>query len=81
MDLPEVGWVDLEDAETGGKLLVDTTDSEARLRVRIAAEEVRINRARALTNAGVDHLALRTDQSYEKPMHETFARRARRFKR
>jgi uncharacterized protein (DUF58 family) len=81
MDLPEVGWVELEDAETGDRVLVDTTDSEARLRVRIAAEETRLRRARALEHSGADHLSLRTDRPYDKAMHETFARRARRFKR
>lgn len=80
-ELPEVGWVELEDAETGGRLLVDTTDVDARLRVRLAAENLRISRARALEASGVDHLSLRTDQPYEMPMRETFARRARRFKR
>jgi uncharacterized protein (DUF58 family) len=81
MDLPEAGWVELEDAESDLRVLVDTTDSEARLRLRIAAEEARLARARSLERAGVDHLALRTDRPYEKAMHETFARRARRFKR
>ena len=80
-ELPEVGWVELEDAETGGRLLVDTTDPGARLRVRLAAEDLRIRRARALEASGVDHLSLSTDQPYEKPLRETFARRARRFKR
>jgi hypothetical protein len=81
LDLPEVGWIELEDAETGERVLVDTTDAEARLRVRIAAEETRLKRARALERSGADHLSLRTDQPYEKAMHETFARRARRFSR
>ncbi len=81
MELPEVGWVELEDAETGSRLVVDTSDAEARLRVRIAAEETRLRRAKALENARVDHLPLRTDRPYEQVMHETFARRARRFRR
>ncbi|MFQ5550677.1 MAG: DUF58 domain-containing protein, partial [Gemmatimonadales bacterium] len=81
MELPDAGWVELEDAETGDRLLVDTSDGESRLRMRIAAEEARLNRARALEQSGADHLALRTDRPYAGPMHEKFAQRARRYRR
>jgi uncharacterized protein (DUF58 family) len=81
LDLPEAGWIELEDAETGGRLLVDTTDADGRARLRIAAEEVRAYRARALSQVGVDHVALRTDQPYTQELHRAFALRARRLAR
>jgi len=81
LDLPEAGWVELEDAETGERLLVDTTDREARVKLRVAAERARTARARLLQQIGVDHVALRTDQPYAQALHRAFALRARRLRR
>jgi uncharacterized protein (DUF58 family) len=80
-ELPDSGWIELEDAETGGRALVDTSDPGARLRLRIAAEEQRLGRARALQRAAVDHVALATDRPYAQTLHSAFARRARRMLR
>ncbi|MCZ6761008.1 MAG: DUF58 domain-containing protein [Gemmatimonadetes bacterium] len=81
LELPDVGWVEIEDAETGERLLIDTSDSEARIRLRIAAEEMRLSRAKALEYAGADHVALRTDRPYARALHNAFAKRARRLRR
>ncbi len=80
-ELPNAGWIELEDAETGQRLLVDTSVRESRLRVQIQAEEARIARVRTLERAQVDHIMLRTDQPYAHVLLEAFARRARRMKR
>jgi uncharacterized protein (DUF58 family) len=80
-ELPDAGWIELEDAETGGRALVDTSEAGARLRLRIAAEEQRLGRARALHRAAVDHVALATDRPYAQTLHAAFARRARRLLR
>jgi len=79
--LPDAGWVELEDAESGTRRLVDTTDAGSRLRLRIAAEERQLERARALQRIGVDHIPLVTDRPYTQPLHAAFARRARRLQR
>jgi uncharacterized protein (DUF58 family) len=81
LDLPNAGWVELEDAETGQRVLVDSTDRDARLKLRMAAEQVRNTRAKALKQIGVDHVALRTDQPYAQALHRAFALRARRLSR
>jgi uncharacterized protein (DUF58 family) len=80
-DLPSVGWIELEDAETGERVLVDTAHDATRMRIGLAAEEQRLSRARAFARLQVDHLALRTDRPYAEALHETFARRARRMSR
>lgn len=80
-ELPDVGWIELEDAETGARTLVDTADPAARLRLRISAEERRLQRARALLAASVDQVALVTDRPYAPALHDAFAARARRLKR
>ncbi len=79
--LPETGWIELEDAESGTKMLVDTSSDDSRLRLQIAAEEARLTRARSLKQAGVDHIALQTDRPYAEALHRAFAERARRLRR
>jgi uncharacterized protein (DUF58 family) len=80
-ELPDAGWIELEDAEAQTRALVDTSDAGARLRLRIAAEEQRLARARALQRAAVDQVALMTDRPYAQTLHAAFARRARRLLR
>ncbi len=80
-ELPDAGWVELSDAETGERHLVDTSDVAVRVQVSMAAEEQRQRRARALQQAQVDHISLRTDQPYAEELHRAFAERARRLRR
>jgi len=81
VDLPDAGWIELEDAESGARRLVDSTDGGGRLRLRMAAEGRQLDRARALQRIGVDHIALVTDRPYAQELHAAFARRARRLQR
>ncbi|MGH7699808.1 MAG: DUF58 domain-containing protein [Gemmatimonadales bacterium] len=79
--VPDAGWVDLEDAETGQRALVDTGHRPTRDRIRIAAERLLQERARKLAQAGVDRVALRTDVPYAVPLRRAFAERAKRLRR
>jgi uncharacterized protein (DUF58 family) len=81
LELPDAGWIELVDAETGGRLLVDTSRAVTRSRLKLAAESTRLNRARALKRARVDQVALRTDEPYAHALHRAFTLRARRLKR
>ena len=81
LELPDAGWLELEDAESGGRVLVDTSNAATRLRLRIAAEDARIARARSLQQARVDHVALCTDRPYAQTLLNAFAERARRMRR
>ncbi len=81
MVLPDAGWVELEDAESGDRVLVDTSSTSTRTKLQIAAEAVRLARARILKQAAVDHVALRTDLPYAETLHRAFAERARRLRR
>lgn len=81
LDIPDVGWIELEDAEAGTRILVNTSDARARLQLRMAAEKVRQQRAKALERGRVDQIALRSDEPYGQPLHLAFARRARRLAR
>ncbi len=76
-ELPDAGWIELEDQESGRRVLVDSGDPEVRARMRAAAERRRSERTLALRAAGVDQLVLSTDEDYGPPLHRAFARRAR----
>ncbi|MBI2073771.1 MAG: DUF58 domain-containing protein, partial [Gemmatimonadetes bacterium] len=78
VELPDAGWVELRDAESGAAVLVDTSHGATRVKLRIAAEQARLQRARIFTQVQVDHVALRTDRPYAQALHRTFALRARR---
>ena len=79
--LPEAGWVELDDAETGRRVLLDTGNPGTRTRVQVAAERLFQDRARGLARAGVDRVALHTHIPYAVPLRRAFAERARRMKR
>ena len=78
---PDAGWVDLEDAETGRQILLDTSHRATRDRIRMATERLLQDRARKLAHSGVDRVALRTDAPYAVPLRRAFAERAKRLRR
>ncbi|MGH7529659.1 MAG: DUF58 domain-containing protein [Gemmatimonadales bacterium] len=80
-EFPDAGWVEVEDAETGRRLLVDTSHGPTRTRIRVAAERMQQERTRKLTQAGVDRVALQTTVPYVVPLRRAFAERAKRLSR
>ncbi len=80
-ELPDAGWIELEDAETGRRVLVDSGSRQVRSRMAMLADERRATRARALASAGVDHVSLSTAEDYAIPLRRAFAQRARRIHR
>jgi uncharacterized protein (DUF58 family) len=79
--LPDAGWVELDDAETGQRVMVDAGSRIVRGRLLALAERRREERARALSAAGVDQVVLSTASDYSIPLRRAFARRARRLHR
>ena len=76
MELPDVGLIELEDAESGETMIVDTRSEEARqlyteLNQRADAERRQIFRA-----SQVDSILIRTDEPYVKPLIQFFRQRA-----
>ena len=66
--LPDVGLVLMEDAETGEQLLVDTHDVGFRERFAQAAAQREADLRAALVHAGVDGLELHTDQALDEAL-------------
>jgi len=76
LELPDAGLLELEDAETGARALVDSSDPELRRLYRQSALALLRERERLLASLNIDHVALRTDRSYVEPMIVFFRRRA-----
>ncbi|MDZ7264283.1 MAG: DUF58 domain-containing protein [candidate division KSB1 bacterium] len=80
LELPDVGFIELEDAESGEVVLVDTSYSEVRHSyARRSLDEVQY-RDKLFRSINVDHIDIRTDQSYIEPLIRFFRMRARRFR-
>ena len=62
VDLPDIGVVLVEDSETGVQLSVDTSDKKFRQRFREAALRRETELAQTFRRAGVDELALSTEE-------------------
>lgn len=78
LELPDVGLIELEDAETGETMVVDTRSEAARqlyaeLNQRADAERRQIFRANQ-----IDAIHIRTDEPYVKPLIQFFRQRATR---
>jgi uncharacterized protein (DUF58 family) len=62
VELPDIGVIYMEDAETGEQIYVDTHDKRFRQRFQEAARERELNMAQAFKRAGVDMLPLSTGE-------------------
>jgi len=80
-DIPPIGLVELEDAESGQSMLVDSSDRRTRDMFRRWAQERRAGREALFRAVGVDALELHTDRPYDVPLVRFFHRRARRMAR
>jgi uncharacterized protein (DUF58 family) len=79
--LPDAGVLWLEDAESGQLVQVDTTARRTRDALARHTERRRLERARMITAAGVDQVALVAGQDYAPILRRAFAARARRLHR
>ena len=79
LEMPNVGFVELEDAETGETTLIDTTNRKVRedfSRLNTKNIEQREKLFRAM---GVDLMDIRTDKSYVGPIMKFFRMREKRL--
>ena len=64
VSLPDIGLLELEDAETGETVLVDTSDPAIRASFRILGHRNRTSRSDAFRAGGIGEIALQTDKPY-----------------
>jgi len=78
VELPSVGLVALEDAESGRVGYVDTSDPTVRERFARSARERRSQRLRTFSRMGIDRVDLSTDRPYLPALLALFNARSRR---
>ncbi len=73
--LPSVGYVRIEDSETGEQVEINTADPRLRKAYAKAAQDWQQNLVSTFTQLRIDHLSLMTNQNYIPIMHRFFKRR------
>jgi uncharacterized protein (DUF58 family) len=79
VELPNVGFIELEDAETGETVLVDTSNPQIRSGFFSRSENDRLSREKFFKSIGVDNINIFTDRSYVEPITRFFRMRAKRL--
>ncbi|HBR94688.1 MAG TPA: DUF58 domain-containing protein [Opitutae bacterium] len=77
-ELPEVGLITLEDAETGEMVELDTSSRSVRARYKEQAQQRRENFKTGMRKKGLDWIEASTDRPYLPALRQLFARRASR---
>lgn len=80
MELPQIGYVELEDVETGEQILLDTSDPEVRQLFAGKASESLNKKEKLFKSMDMDSILINTDQSYIEPLMRFFQMRAKRFR-
>ena len=79
IQLPKVGLVELQDAETGETLLVDSSDSSFRKGYRLLSEKRLQDTFDMFRAIGIDYIDIRTDIPYIEPIMKFFRMREKRL--
>jgi uncharacterized protein (DUF58 family) len=74
-ELSDVGLLEVEDAESGERIVLDTGSARVRETWRRRDEEARERRRRTLAAVGVEEVPLSTDASYVEPLLRAFRAR------
>lgn len=81
-ELPKVGFIELEDAETGETILIDTFDTDIRNGFRMLGEKETKERKDLFRSMGIDHVDIMIDESedfYINPIMKLFRMREKRL--
>lgn len=79
LELPNVGLVELSDAETGKMFLIDTSKTSLRKKYSARSQESIRRRQRIFTSINMDHMDIRTDKPYIEEFIKFFKRRKKRI--
>jgi uncharacterized protein (DUF58 family) len=79
LELPRIGFVELEDAETGEVILIDTYDTSITNGFKLINQKQLAERERFFRSMKVDHILIRTDRSYIDPIMRFFLLRGKRL--
>ena len=76
--LPDVGFINLEDAETGEQIVVDTRVSQIREKFQRSQVDFESGLSKLFKRVDVDHVSIDITKSYVEPLVRLFSVRARR---
>ncbi|MDP8244583.1 MAG: DUF58 domain-containing protein [Candidatus Hinthialibacter antarcticus] len=79
VDMPPIGLLELEDAETGEVIVIDTYDAKMRSLFTDEANRDIERLSQEFKRLNVDHVPIRTDKPYVDPLIHFFQKRARRY--
>ncbi len=79
VELPPIGFLELQDAETGEIIIIDTYDTSIRQRFSATAQADIERLVKNFKRMQVDHIPVRTDHPYIDPLVRFFQQRARRY--
>lgn len=71
-EIPDIGYIELEDPETGEQVLVDTSDETFRERYHTLVEEAETSLHRDLAKQRIHDLVITTDEPFELPVRTFF---------
>ena len=80
IELPNVGFIELEDSETGEQILIDTKDPRVRKSFQDYAISEQGNLDMTFRSIDLDSIQILTDRSYVEPLMAFFKARAKRFR-
>ena len=78
LDLPDVGWVVLQDAETGQVVEINTGDDRRREAYAQRQADAQEELVRLFRTSGIDSIQLRTDEPYITALEKFFEMRLKR---
>jgi uncharacterized protein (DUF58 family) len=81
MNIPALGLVCFEDAETGKQFLVDTDSADFRRTYREIAAKKSAEKRKLFASIGVDHIEVLTEKPYLPVLVQFFRMREKRFGR
>ena len=81
IDMPNIGIVNFEDAETGASFLINTSNPKCRREYSRRARDRLDGRKRLFSSIRVDHIDIRTDLPYLPTLIKFFRMRERRYSR
>ncbi len=79
LTLPRLGFIELEDAETGEPLLIDTYQTTSTQQFSLLTKQMLAQRDRFFRTQEVDHIIIKSDQSFIEPLLRFFRLREKRL--
>ncbi|UCG44502.1 MAG: DUF58 domain-containing protein [candidate division WOR-3 bacterium] len=80
LELPKLGLVDVEDAETGALVTIDSSNPGLRKAFQNRMQERVDTRRKLFQQLGVDHIPVSTNEEFTSKLHKFFQERARRYR-